>query len=392
MSEPARGDNGHTSEISLLDESAEDLYDHAPCGYLTALPDGEIAKVNRTLSTWLGYRKDELVGVLRFQDLLALQGRPFYENHYHPLLLLQDSVGETAFDLVDRGGRALPVLLSSVLVRDRDGQPRFHRMTILDVTRRRACERELHVARRQAERAARAKAGYLTMLGHDIRDPLLSIQRAAAELDGRGAAFEAERVRTIRTEADRLLRVLEEILVFGRLDAGRMRLHPRRFDLRQLVEEVAAAARIAAEEKRLTLSVHVDDRVPSGLVGDCTELGRVLTHLLRNATGYTHQGSVILAVELVGPLADMATVEVRVSDTGIGIHRQRLREIFEDFANAPPAIPGPHAGSGIGLATCRKILELFGTEMKVESTPGKGSTFSFCVSLPVALAGETEPT
>lgn len=377
--------NNDAVDPALLEESMEDLYDRAPCGYLSARIDGRIVKVNRTLLSWLGHEEaEEIVGARRFQDLLTVPGKIFYETHYLPLLLLQDSVGEIAFDLVRRDGRPLHVLLASTLVRDEDSQVRLNRTTIFNATQRRAYERELLIARRQAERAARAKACYLAMLGHDVREPVIAIQLAASQLERSGAAPErSEPLGTIKSEAARLLDIVDDILLFGRLDAGTVTLQERSFDVRQLVDEVVGEARIAAEKKGLALSVHVDERAPPRVIGDPAQLGRVLTHLLRNATAFTHHGSVILAVELAGLLPDAALLDVRVSDTGVGIHRQRLREILEDFANAPPAIPAGERGCGIGLAICRKILELLGAEMQIESTPGKGSTFSFRVSLPL---------
>ncbi len=381
--------NKDTVDPALLEESMEDLYDRAPCGYLSTLMDGKIVKVNRTLLSWLGHEEaEEIVGARRFQDLLTVPGKIFYETHYLPLLLLQDSVGEIAFDMVRRDGRPLHVLLASTLVRDGDRQARLNRTTIFNAAQRKAHERELLIARRQAERAARAKACYLAMLGQDVRDPVIAIQLAASRIERSDAAPERmEPLGTIKSEAARLLDIVDDILLFGRLDAGTVKLQERGFDVRQLAGDVAATARIAAEKKQLAFSVLVDERVPPCVIGDPTQLGRVLTHLLRNATELTHHGSVILAVELAGLLPDAALLEVRVSDTGVGIHRQRLREILEDFADAPPAIPTSERGCGIGLAICRKILELFGAQMQIESTPGEGSTFSFRVSLPLARDG-----
>lgn len=381
--------NNDAVDPALLEESLEDLYERAPCGYMSTLMDGRIVKVNKTLLSWLGHEHaEELVGARRFQDLLAVPGKIFYETHYLPLLLLQDSVGEIAFDMVRRDGRPLHVLLGSTLVRDGDRQVLINRTTIFNATQRRTYERELLLARRQAERAARAKAGYLAMLGHDVRDPVIAIQQAAAKLERSVAAPEKmEPLETIQSEAARLLDMVDDILLFGRLDAGTVKLQERSFDVRQLVDEVVGRARIAAEKKRLALSVHVDQRAPTCLIGDPTQLGRVLTHLLRNATEFTHHGSVILAVELAELLPDAALLDVRVSDSGVGIHRQRLREILEDFADAPPAIPTSERGCGIGLAICRKILDLFGAEIQIESTPGEGSTFSFRVSLPLPRDG-----
>jgi PAS domain S-box-containing protein len=137
----------------LLEESLEDLYEHAPCGYVSTFPDGVFAKVNQTFLDWTGYERDELLASKRFQDLLTVGGRIFYETHYTPLLHMQGSVNEIAFDLVCHDGRHLPVLINSVQKRDASGTPLLNRTTIFDATHRREYERELLRARQTAEQA-----------------------------------------------------------------------------------------------------------------------------------------------------------------------------------------------------------------------------------------------
>src|SRR5688572_13050373 len=113
-----------------FDESAEDLLENAPCGYLSAAPDGTLVRVNATFLRWTGYRRDELVGVKRFQDLLTVGGRIYHETHYAPMLQMQGTVREIAVEIVGANGDRLPVLVNSVLVRDSQGAPRLVRTTV----------------------------------------------------------------------------------------------------------------------------------------------------------------------------------------------------------------------------------------------------------------------
>ena len=138
----------------LLEESAEDLYENAPCGYLSTRPDGTIVKVNETFLAWTGLVRDELVGRRRFADLLTAGGRIYHETHYAPLLAMQGRVREIAVDIVCADGRRLPVLVNSVLRRDEHGAPLVVRTAVVDATERRDYERELLRAREDAERAA----------------------------------------------------------------------------------------------------------------------------------------------------------------------------------------------------------------------------------------------
>jgi serine/threonine-protein kinase RsbW len=141
---------------ALLEESAEDLYEHAPCGYLSTLPGGLIVKVNETFLAWTGHRREDLVGRRRFQDLLTPGGRIYHETHYAPLLQMQGAVREIAVDVVRADGGRLPMLVNSVLRRDADGAPLLVRTTAFDATDRKRYEREL-LAARDRERAARER-------------------------------------------------------------------------------------------------------------------------------------------------------------------------------------------------------------------------------------------
>jgi PAS domain S-box-containing protein len=144
------------SPDAIFAESAEDLYENAPCGYLSAAPDGTLVRVNGTFLRWTGYRADELVGVKRFQDLLTVGGRIYHETHYAPLLRMQGTVREIAVEIVCADGRRLPVLVNSVLLYDADGAPQVVRTTVFDSTERKLYEREL-LAARDRERVARER-------------------------------------------------------------------------------------------------------------------------------------------------------------------------------------------------------------------------------------------
>ncbi len=143
-----------------FDETAEDLLENAPCGYLSATPDGTLIRVNATFLRWTGYEREQLVGVKRFQDLLSMGGRIFHETHYAPMLRMQGIVREIAVDIVGANGSRLPVLVNSVLVRDADGAPQVVRTTVFDATERKLYEREL-VAARDRERIARERTEHL---------------------------------------------------------------------------------------------------------------------------------------------------------------------------------------------------------------------------------------
>jgi PAS domain S-box-containing protein len=140
--------------VPRFEESAQDLFEHAPCGYLSAAPDGTIGRVNETFLRWTGHRREDLVGTRRFQELLTVGGRIYYETHYAPLLRMQGAVREIAVDLIAADGTRLPALVNSILVRDAAGEPQAIRTIVLDARERKSYERELVLAR-DRERMAR---------------------------------------------------------------------------------------------------------------------------------------------------------------------------------------------------------------------------------------------
>jgi sigma-B regulation protein RsbU (phosphoserine phosphatase) len=163
--------------LSASESSAEDLYENAPCGYLSASPDGTIVRVNGTFLRWTGYRREQLVGVRRFQELLSPGGRIYHETHYAPLLRMQGSVREIAVEIVAADGQRLPVLVNSVLVLDEAGEPQIVRTTVLDARERKAYERELRAAR-DRERLARENIERLQeqtqAISHTLQQSLLA--------------------------------------------------------------------------------------------------------------------------------------------------------------------------------------------------------------------------
>ena len=379
---------------ALFEESAEDLYDNAPCGYLSALPDGTIVKVNQTFLTWTGYAREDLVGRRRFQDLLTAGGRIFHETHYAPLLRMQGAVREIAVEMVCADGRRLPVLINSVLRQDERGEPLLSRTTVFNATDRKEYERELLRERQRAEQEAKAKADLISMISHEIRTPLNAIMGVAHLLGTTELSAPQQKfVRILRSSSEGLLGLINNILDFSKIEAGKTHLEERSLDLRQLVQEVVQNLSTKAEEKGLELAVHVDERVPASVLGDPIKIGQVLTNLLSNAVKFTSQGSVAVMLEVREIIEGAVSIDFQIADTGIGIAPDRLPHIFDEFTQANYDIGLKYGGTGLGLAISKKLVELQGSRIGVESEPGRGTTFSFTLRLraPVAAAVTVEP-
>ena len=377
---------------SLLEESAEDLYENAPCGYLSALPGGMILKVNQTFLAWTGYRREDLAGRKRFYELLTAGGRIFHETHYAPLLQMQGTVRELALDLVCADGHRLPVLINSVLRKDEDEKPLLIRTTVFNATDRKEYERELLRERQRAEQASQTKSDFLAMISHEIRTPLNAITGVAHLLGQTDLSPQQQKlVRILGSSSGNLLHLVNQILDFGKIEAGKMSLEERSVDLRQLVREVAESFEPRAQAKGLALLVHVDERVPRTVAGDPMKLGQVLSNLAGNAIKFTSEGSVILALGVRTIEPEAVSIDFRVSDTGIGIAPDRLARIFDDFTQANYDIGLKYGGTGLGLSISRKLVEMHGSRILVASEPGKGTTFSFELRFKTVAEAETAP-
>lgn len=374
----------------FLEESAEELYEHAPCGYLSTRPDGMIVKVNETLLSWTGYRREELLGRKRFYELLTMAGRIFHETHYVPLLQMQGFVREISLELVCADRRTLPILINSVQKKDATGTLLYNRTTLFNATDRKLYERELLLARRKAEQLAQSKATLLSTLSHEIRNPLNAITAATRLLGMTGLNAKQEKyLKILASSSGNLLELVNDILDWSKIEAGKLSLEQRSFDPRELLSGIVNGLAARAEEKKLLLHADLDERLPARLLGDPVKIGQILTNLTGNAIKFTEKGSVTISVAVRALHDGECSVGFRVSDTGIGISPDRVAAIFEEYTQASYDIGMKYGGTGLGLSISRKLLEMHGSKMSVESEVGKGSHFSFELRLKV---GENVPT
>ena len=366
-------------------EESQELYDGAPCGYLSLRPDGTIVRVNETFLTWTGYAKADLVGRTRFADLLSAGGRIYLETHLLPLLLMQGTVRAVAVDVLCADGRLLPTLVNVVLNRDAGGQPRVIRISVFDATDRKEYERELLRARQKAERADKLKADFISMVSHEIRTPLSAIMGIGHLLETTNLdATQGKYVDILRSSSESLMGLVNDILDFSKIESGTLALEERSFDIREILYGIVYAQQFRAQEKGVDVELDVDEAVPRLLLGDPVKIGQVLTNLIGNAVKFTKKGSVTVTLRAEHLDAGSAAIRFEVADTGIGIAREMLPRIFEDYTQASYDIALKYGGTGLGLGISRKLVELHGSTIAVESEPGRGSRFSFVLRFKAA--------
>ena len=375
-----------------MEESIQELYDQAPCGYFSVLPDGTFIKINQTFLKWLGYEVSELLYVKKLQDLLPVGDAIYYETHFFPLLQMQGFLNEINFSLRCSNGRMLPTLLNTVLVRDTEQKPALFRTTVFDITDRKKYEQELMRAKLKAEDAARVKAEFLSTVSHEIRTPINAIVGIVHLLGNTPlTAQQAEYLSVLELSTDNLLKLINNVLDFSKIEAGKVSLDEESVYTWDLISTVIHGFEAKAAEKRLILKYDIDERVPKILQVDALKLVQVLNNLISNAIKFTDKGQVALTVELREQVRDSVTLHFDVADTGIGIPASKLGLIFEEFAQANPDINRTYGGTGLGLAISQRLLGLYNSVLQVESEPGKGSRFFFNLNLKVGKEAPRKP-
>ncbi len=370
----------------------EDVYQNAPSGYLSTTADGIIVRVNDTLLAWTRFAREELVG-RSFTSLLTLPGRIFHDTHYGPLIAIRGAAKEIAFDLVRSDGTAFPGLVNAVAYRDAAGSITKIFTTVIDATDRRAYERELLRARRVAEESTAAKEALLAMMSHEMRSPLGSIQMAAELLGDLMTDAQQERyLGIIERSTDTVLRLVNAILDRSKLDAGQVKWEAEVMALRGWLVEATEGLALKAEAKGLELVLVIDPQLPAQVLCDPLRLGQIVTNLVSNSIKFTSQGRIELALRMRSLTLDRAVIELRVTDTGIGIPAHRLAKIFDDYQQASADIERQYGGTGLGLSITRRLAALGGGTVEVESTLGRGSSFLCVLPLPLPIAARDEET
>jgi PAS domain S-box-containing protein len=262
---------------------------------------------------------------------------------------------------------------------------------VLDISERKRMEQELVQARLGADAAAQAKGEFLANMSHEIRTPLYGILGLSSLLEEESLPDHLRPMMgLIRTSGEVLRRVLDDVLDFSKIDSGKLELEENPFDLRACLEWSFELFRKAAADKNLEYSLRLDDKLPARVSGDATRLRQVAANLMSNAVKFTHRGS----VEMVAQLAEMAPpngrhlIRISVRDTGIGIPENRIDRLFQSFSQVDPSTNRRYGGTGLGLAICKRLVEMMGGDIRVESRVGEGTTFEFTFSAGIAAGAE----
>ncbi len=370
---------------------------------VVAAPESDFtADIDRAWKLSLG-----LIGGLVFLGaLVALYVGNRIGRRLKRLSVAAQQLGRGEVPRIDRGTHLREVMALSQVMHDSAEQLKRYRAEVQIKTRaiedanetleQRVAQRtaELLASREEALQAARAKASFLATMSHEIRTPLngvvgMSTLLAETPLDDEQSDY----LQTIRLSSDQLLAVINDILDFSKIESGKLDLEAEPLSPRSAIEEACDIAAPRAREKNLELIVDVPElggdgwpEMPEAIAGDITRIRQVLINLINNAVKFTEKGEVAVTVRRL-PQADdsgLVLLEFRVSDTGIGIPADRIGSLFQAFTQVDASTTRKYGGTGLGLAICKRLIELMGGDIGVDSVPGKGSTFWFTIQAPPA--------
>ncbi len=357
----------------------EALVEFSPVAIILMTPDGVVNSWNPAAERLFGYTAQEAIG-RNVDDLVAASDEVRPEARAQTERGMSGDLVHSITRRTHRDGTLLDVEVFGAPVIVGDEALGLYGL-YHDI-------RDLQKARRDAEAATEAKSAFLATMSHEIRTPLNAVLgMTGLLLDTELSAEQRNYAEVTRSSGDALLGVINDILDFSKIEAGRLDLDSSPFDLRECVESALELVAAGALRKGLDIAYDLDGDAPGALVGDVTRLRQILINLLNNAVKFTERGEVVVTVasDRLG-VGERHRLRFAVRDTGIGIPEDRVDRLFESFSQVDPSTTRRYGGTGLGLAISKRLVDLMGGAMWVESREGSGSTFHFTIEAEAAPA------
>jgi len=369
------------NELRRSEDQFRSAMEDSPIGMALVAPNGHWLKVNKALCAIVGYTEEELL-VTDFQSITHPDDLDADLSQVRRILAGEIKTYQMEKRYIHKDGRLIWILLNVSLVRSDEGQPLYFISQIQDSTARKLVMEELVHAKEAAEAAARAKSEFLAMISHEIRTPLNPILGAVQLLLGQECAPEqSELLNIIQNAGEHLLTLLNDILDLAKMEAGNATLQPVPVQIHELVRGVFDIKRQGANTKQLELRLELDPNLAFCYLLDEPRVRQILLNLVGNAIKFTQQGSVTVRVERLQIVHERDQLCFSVCDTGIGIPAEHAARIFESFYQVDSSSSRRYEGAGLGLAICRRLVEMMCGEIGVESRLHEGANFWFKVWL-----------
>ena len=367
------------------------LLDHSPDYIYFKDTRSRFIRVSRAVARYLGFGDPSRAIGKTDADAFGTERAQQYLADERKIM----ATGETIVDKEERqtwpDGRQTWVSTNKVPLRNAEEEVIGTFGISRNITARKRMEAQWEAAKEAAEAASRAKSEFLANMSHEIRTPMNAIiGLTELVLDTKLDDSQREYLKMVLQSSESLLSLVNGILDFSRIEAGKLDLESAPFDLRQMLGDTIKSLDFRAKAKGLKLNCHIDADVPDGLIGDAGRLRQVIVNLVGNAIKFTDAGEVALDVRLRPEADGPAVFQFTVTDTGIGIPQDKRNAVFAAFEQADSSTTRRFGGSGLGLAICSRLVGMMGGEIQVESEVGRGSTFRFTARFEPALVEEVD--
>jgi two-component system, sensor histidine kinase and response regulator len=361
----------------------------APVGIFMQDGNGNYCYVNQRLAEMAGLRFEELMGRGWLEAVHPEDRGRVWQEFLEGIKARELFV--CSYRYQHPSGEVVRVEAISRTIAHSAGTRQGYIGVIQDVTERYESAERLKIAKEAAETANRAKSEFLANMSHEIRTPMNGILgMTELALDTELKPDQREYLGMVKTSAESLLEIINDILDFSKIEAGRMALESVPFSLIDCIESAIQPLALRAQQKGLELTWALDGEIPEMVVGDSTRLRQVLINLVGNAVKFTKEGGVIVKAEQVQTTEDGSRIRFAVSDTGIGISKEKHKKIFDAFSQADSSTTREFGGTGLGLSISSQLIRMMGGEISLESEAGVGSTFTFTVPFGECAACEVE--
>ncbi len=363
-------------EADLRQRLAKTVFDSVDRGLMITDRNASLIAVNWAFSELTGFSETEIKGKNPRFRRSGQHDDAFYRDMWQRL----HDVGYWQGEIwnLRRDGQAYLEDVSIMSVRDEAGVTTYYVAVVSDLTEVKRRNLELEEARRQAEAATRAKSAFLANISHEIRTPMNAVLGTAYLLQQTSLDIQqAQHVERIMGAGNILLGIINDVLDLSKIEAGKMALDQRPFNLLQIIDKTVQLVAVMAHNKGLEIVTRVAAETPVTVVGDHLRLEQVISNLLTNAIKFTDVGAVILRVDVVAFDAAAVRLAVTVEDTGIGLSQAEQTRLFSAFSQADMSTTRRHGGTGLGLSICKQLVEMMDGQITVASEVDVGSRFRF---------------
>ena len=364
----------------------------APDGLMVVDAKGTIRLANAQCEKLFGFTRDELIG--QPVEILvppAVRARhPALRDGFHRSPAPRSMGSGRELQGVRKDGSLFPIEIGLSPLPAREGHNSQVAVSIRDITERKEHEKALNQAKAKAEEATEMKSMFLANMSHEIRTPMNAIIGLShLALKTQLTPKQRDYVSKVHNAGTSLLAIINDILDFSKIEAGKLDLETTDFKLDEVISSVTTLTAQKAHEKGLEFLAHVAPGIPEHLTGDPLRLGQILTNFVNNSVKFTERGEIHLNIEQLERTGEKVQLKFSVRDTGIGMTPEQSAKLFQPFTQADMSTTRKHGGTGLGLTICRRLVELMGGRIWLESEPGIGSAFYFTVWLGVGSATGT---